>query len=823
MKTRKNIAVFTGLTILAIIFIITALIIFFNHSGQNEITGKLDVYMHYDTFDEEYIIYSTENGVYRRPELKEGKRGLDGKIYIVNGKDNIVSAEVWVEKDGNIIDCKEVKFEDGKAVLELAKYGKGNYDISIAADEYYISTGAAFLKAVENKDISGNQLSMINNIEITDKNSDEINFKYPFIWKTNNNSFFTEQKFLFSSENEGKMIIQNDDKNSITCGQIRCETPFWDYEINNIFGEFSEKKYYYINARTVNGRTIDTSAIYIDSADKLNDLLSDGEVMIKEGITKVELNIDGELEKIFFDAPDIDLVWTGSSAPEKEYVEKYMNVKSYNGESLNKLTGGKGKAKLISGTIYGKNKDKYEFVIDGNYLNIELSYTDNMDFVPESVSAKTDMDGTVSLKNEDGEYYCVVTDIDNNERGYKLNIIRKKYSLPIIYITTDSGSGVTSKDYVPGSFSIDYNGNGKYKNLKDVRMNIRGRGHSSWELSKKPYKIKLEEKKSLFGLTKAKEWVLLANHVDKSLMRNNLAMSMGSLLDNMVFVPHSYMVDLFVNGKYEGVYSICEQIEMKEGRVEGEKDSSDIDADYLVEFGGEKTETYFGSNVFSTELCKYVEIKTPDPDLLSEEQYEYIRDYFKKIDEAVINLNGYEEYIDIPSLIDWFILHEFSYNTDCSLRRSNFFLKKKGGKLFVAAPWDFDYAFGNMSLDSENYSEWICLGNSRTDSFNNYIKTNWMDYLLKDENFKEQLKARWNEIGSKLYEKALETIDINEKHIGQSAAENFALWTKCLGVKLQYESKKTVALKTYKEQVEYLRTFIKNRYNWMDNEINNNF
>lgn len=525
---------------------------------------------------------------------------------------------------------------------------------------------------------------------------------------------------------------------------------------------------------------------------------------------------------ITMEAPDTHVIWNGKDAPDFATIQQYQNVKSYNGQACNEHLGGAGTTKLLSGTIKDKKNDNksVSFETDGNYIFVTMGYMNTVDLSNAQISAKLDGEGNAAIKEVDGTYYCIVTDAQQKERGYQLQVSYKEYTLPVIHITTESGKAVNSKEtYVNGNFSIDYNGNGAYLGIENATMQIRGRGHSSWELAKKPYKIKFEEKVPLFGLKAAKEWVLQANYIDRSLMRNQLAMSMGSLLNNMVFIPHSYMVDVFVNGEYQGVYSLTEQIEMKEGRIPGEKDSTEVDCDYLVEFGGEKEETSFGSNVFSTTLCKYVEIKTPDTDVLSAEQYQYIKDYFQQVDDAIIAQSGYEEYIDIPSLIDWFILHEFSYNTDCTLRRSNFFLKKKGGKLYVAAPWDFDYAFGNMSLDSNNYEEWISLGNSKTDSFDEYIKTNWMDYLLKDENFQKQLKARWNEVGESLYQKALATINANDKQIGLSADENFTKWNKCLGVKLQYESKKTLALDTYEDQVDYLREFIKNRYEWMDKTI----
>ncbi len=96
-----------------------------------------------------------------------------------------------------------------------------------------------------------------------------------------------------------------------------------------------------------------------------------------------------------------------------------------------------------------------------------------------------------------------------------------------------------------------------------------------------------------------------------------------------------------------------------------------------------------------------------------------------------------------------------------------------------------------------------------------------MDYLLTDGAFIIQLKNRWNEIGAALYNEAIDTINQSEQQLEFSAEENFLVWPNCLGVKMQYESKKTLACTTHKEQMDYLRNFIEKRYYWMDNAINN--
>ena len=100
-----------------------------------------------------------------------------------------------------------------------------------------------------------------------------------------------------------------------------------------------------------------------------------------------------------------------------------------------------------------------------------------------------------------------------------------------------------------------------------------------------------------------------------------------------------------------------------------------------------------------------------------------------------------------------------------------------------------------------------------------YIKDNWITFLLEDPEFVMQLKARWNEVGEKLYNTAMATINEAENKVSASAEENFAKWSGVLGNKIQYELSATANISTYEGQLQYLRNFIKKRYEWMDTTI----
>ena len=97
-------------------------------------------------------------------------------------------------------------------------------------------------------------------------------------------------------------------------------------------------------------------------------------------------------------------------------------------------------------------------------------------------------------------------------------------------------------------------------------MKIKGRGNSTWGLPKKPYKIKFETKTSLLDEPADKEWVLLANYYDKTLVRNEIAFYMGRM-SNLDYTPSSNFVNVYINEKYNGIYQLSDQLKISVNRV----------------------------------------------------------------------------------------------------------------------------------------------------------------------------------------------------------------------------------------------------------------
>jgi len=154
---------------------------------------------------------------------------------------------------------------------------------------------------------------------------------------------------------------------------------------------------------------------------------------------------------------------------------------------------------------------------------------------------------------------------------------------PVIYINSETEYYDVTKEYTnEDTTTINLVGNDTYSD-EDYWYNGTGevklRGNSTAFRPKRPFKLKLSEKADLLGLGtetdadgksksyKSKHWVLLANDIDHSLMRNKLLYDFSGDIGTEVYFD-STNVTLIYNGQYEGVYQLCEHRRVDEGRID---------------------------------------------------------------------------------------------------------------------------------------------------------------------------------------------------------------------------------------------------------------
>ena len=126
--------------------------------------------------------------------------------------------------------------------------------------------------------------------------------------------------------------------------------------------------------------------------------------------------------------------------------------------------------------------------------------------------------------------------------------------LPMLYINTKDGEDITSKDEYKSADMFIQNNTEVSQAVYSGEISIKGRGNSTWKMPKKPYRIKLDKKTDLFGMGKNKNWVLLANYVDESLMRNSTAAHIAEQLG--LDYMDSVWTDVVLNGEYVGNYEL---------------------------------------------------------------------------------------------------------------------------------------------------------------------------------------------------------------------------------------------------------------------------
>ena len=300
----------------------------------------------------------------------------------------------------------------------------------------------------------------------------------------------------------------------------------------------------------------------------------------------------------------------------------------------------------------------------------------------------------------------------------------------------------------------------------DARVKVRGNWTTTYD--KKPLKINFAEKQSMLGLNggaEMKNWVLLAEYKDASMLRDKTALAVAReiLKPDGLYAADAEFAEVVVNGEYYGLFLLTEMQQINKSRVNitnAKKDCTGTDIGYFMEFDGyykneDELQSFFvdyadnapltpyDGNGGSGNTVKCLKTSKIDPkkdigitivnDINSQEQHDFIENYvncvFRIMYEAAYNDKAYcfdadfreisenadispkeavEKVVDIESLADMYILSELTCDAD--IYWSSFYMDAdfgEGGskKLRFEAPWDFDSSMGNKDrcADGQGY------------------------------------------------------------------------------------------------------------------------
>lgn len=329
------------------------------------------------------------------------------------------------------------------------------------------------------------------------------------------------------------------------------------------------------------------------------------------------------------------------------------------------------------------------------------------------------------------------------------------YQVFQLYITTNDGSDITSRDYYTDCH-VSLNAKGSFSNYSALGQ-IRGRGNSSflW-YDKKPFRLKLNDKHKLLGLSKAKSWVLLANYRDVTDLMNTFVFEAGAWM-GLPFTNHTRYVELYLNGDYRGVYQLTEQVQQNKNRVAVSDDRGILISLDVDDGPGEAPSAgdNFWSKVYRMPVC----VKYPDDERFTSNTVDSVKAVFAELEQAIKSKDyaTVEQLLDVPSFIKYLQLQEFVYNVELSAPRSIYMHKDGDGKWVMGPLWDFDggYDFNWSNMYSghtffENVTETV-MGTDPLHRNGNYSYVpQFFTDLFACRKFVEQYKAYWASISDSI-------------------------------------------------------------------------
>ncbi len=445
-------------------------------------------------------------------------------------------------------------------------------------------------------------------------------------------------------------------------------------------------------------------------------------------------------------------------------------------------------------------------------------------------------------------YELTIYDKDNKVILKEPVIFMYSSELPVLSITTYSGEMTAideDKANEEAGMVVLWDEAGEELYAGEAES-IRGRGNSTWGLSKKPYQFQLCEKADLFGFGKSKSWNLIANGYDETRLRNRIAMELAEALE-MNYVPQAEMIDLYVNNIYYGNYYLTEKIKVEDERVairdmesiindaysseELKKlerlqneagtrkwtmvdyENTDISGGYLFE---RELPNRFEEEVsgFITEQGDCYALKSPA--YASKNQVMYIAGMMQEFQDAVEAGDGvnpttgrhYSEYINVTSFVQKYLVEEISRNYDGGVT-SSFFYKPDDSvskKIYAGPIWDYDVAFGNCNLD-KIVSNPIGI----TKLKDHVYGTDVFAGLYEKEDFYSQMTKMYEEKALPYLEYLLEEgIDQMVEETRQSCKMDSLRWE---GLENRYQY-----YEEYDNDIRYLKYFIEERTNFL-NEV----
>lgn len=352
-------------------------------------------------------------------------------------------------------------------------------------------------------------------------------------------------------------------------------------------------------------------------------------------------------------------------------------------------------------------------------------------------------------------------------------------------------------------------------------MLIRVRGNSSRYFEKPSYLIRLTDQDGdyadheVMGMDAHYEWALYGPYLDKTLIRNYMWYNIaGEMMD---YSPNVRFCEVILNGTYQGLYVMVETITNGEDcrvNVSEPVDNTTSTGFVLRLDRGSSTDlknienfTYY-TYLFDRDFAHCINIVYPKSGALTQEMADAIEQEFSDFEKALYSFDyntytyGYQNWIDVNSFADYFILNEFTQNYDAGYLST--YLCKDIGERYQMIIWDFNSACNNYQND-------ISLEGFQMQN------TPWQKMLTRDEDYDRRIIDRYRMWRESCLSEAylLNYVEETIAFLGDAVERNFQVWGHTFEEyrPLEPDSRNPSG---YGEAVEQLKDYIRRRGAWMD-------
>ena len=409
--------------------------------------------------------------------------------------------------------------------------------------------------------------------------------------------------------------------------------------------------------------------------------------------------------------------------------------------------------------------------------------------------------------------------------------------------------------------------------LDAVNADVKVRGNWTTEYAKKPLRIKFEESQTMLGLNDGatfKNWLLLAEYKDASMLRNKTALAIARelLAEDGLYASDAAFVEVMINGQYWGVYLLAEQQQVNKDRVnitEVTEGYTGTDIGYFLEFDG-----YYWNedplHQFRVDYADNAELIPFDgnngsgrtgqkndvgftikSDIYSEKQRDFIASFVNNVyyimyaaaynDEAYVFNDTYteitksdalspreavERVVDVNSLADTYLINELLCDAD--VYWSSFFMSVDFGpegnkKLTFQAPWDYDSAMGNKDrcLDGTEFYAANIVPDVNGSDYN--IINPWLAVLAYKDWYQEIITKNWtNAYDSGAFDRVYAMIESDQNLYSEAFDRNYKKWDN-INNRSPFEQElswRAAECHTQQEAIDFLLEWLKIRVEFLN-------